>query len=232
MKKIQVAIIGAGGFAREVLWALREARAHGSEVGFQPVAFVDRARRDDAFKGLPVITLDDVAPGTFLLCGIGGMTEIKERIVRDALARGHRFAPAVIAAGARVGPDVEIGAGSIVCAGSIVTCDVVIGAHVAVNLDCTIGHDARIGDFSTLSPGVHVSGNVDMGHAVYAGTGAVILEGLKLGARSILGAGAVATRDVPEHALAVGVPALVKKAPREFACALPDDAAALLARSR
>ncbi|MBL8857409.1 MAG: acetyltransferase [Planctomycetes bacterium] len=221
MKRIKIAILGAGGFAREVLWALRDARAHASGARFEPVAFVDRVRRTDLFKGLPVVTLDDVRPDTFLICGIGGMTEIKERVVNDALARGHRFAPAVIAEGARVGPDIVIGDGTIICAGSIATCDITIGAHVAVNLDCTIGHDAEVGDFTTISPGVHVSGNVNIGHAVYLGTASSILEGLQLGERSILGAGAVATRDVPRHALAVGVPAVVKKAVREFACALP-----------
>lgn len=227
MNTIQVAILGAGGFAREVLWALRDARAHGTNERFEPVAFVDRVPRAEPFKGLPVISLADVKPGTFLICGIGGMTEIKERVVRDALARGHRFAPAAIARTAEIGPDVAIGRGSIVCAGSIVTCDVTIGEHVAINLDCTVGHDARIGDFSTLSPGVHVSGNVELVHAVYVGTGASILEGITLGARSILGAGGVATRDVPEHALAVGVPALVKKAQREFACPLPKSTASV-----
>lgn len=223
MNTIRVAILGAGGFAREVLWALRDARVLDSSLRFEPVAFVDRAPRSERFKGLPVISIDDVKQDTFLLCGVGGMTEIKERIVRDALARGHRFAPAVIAASARIGPDVTIGDGTIVCAGSIATVDVTIGSHVAINLDCTVGHDAVIGDFSTLSPGVHVSGNVRLGHAVYLGTGAVILEGLALGDRSILGAGAVATRDVPERALAVGVPAVVKKSEREFACELPRD---------
>jgi sugar O-acyltransferase (sialic acid O-acetyltransferase NeuD family) len=227
---IQVAILGAGGFAREVLWALRDARAHGTNARFEPVAFVDREARPERFKGLPVITLDDVPPETLLICGIGGMTEIKERVVRDALARGHRFSPPVIAAGARIGPDVAIGEGTIVCAGSIVTCDVTIGAHVAINLDCTIGHDARIADFATLSPGVHVSGNVVLGHGAYAGTGAVILEGVSLGEHSILGAGAVATRDVAAHALAVGVPAIVKKNPRELACPLFSGAPSFLAQ--
>lgn len=223
MKSIRVAILGAGGFAREVLWALRSARAFDSTLGFEPVAFVDRAPRSELFKGLPVIAIDDVPKDTFLICGVGGMTEIKERIVRDALARGRRFAPAAIAESARIGPDVTLGSGTIVCAGSILTVDIQVGNHVAINLDCTVGHDAVIGDFSTLSPGVHVSGNVRLGHGVYVGTGAAILEGLALGDRSILGAGAAATRDVPRHALAVGVPAIVKKSVREFACELPRD---------
>lgn len=225
MSVLRVAILGAGGFAREVLWALREARAHGSGVRFEPVAFVDVARRPEGLKGLPVLTLHDLEVGTLLVCGIGGMPEIKEKVTREAEALGHVFAPAAIAAGARVGPDVVIGAGSLVCAGSIVTVDVVIGRHAAINLDCTVGHDARIGDCATISPGVHVSGRVTLGHAAYLGTNSAVLEGVSIGARAVLGAGAVATRDVPAGALAVGVPAVVKKLQRVLAVDLPASAA-------
>lgn len=214
MSPIRVAILGAGGFAREVLWALRDARAHGSLARFEPVAFVGLRREPQTLKGLPILTLDDLDHGVQLLCGIGGMPEIKERAVAEALLRGFRFAPAVVAEGARVGPDVSIGEGSIVCAGSIVTVDVAIGRHVAINLDCTVGHDARIGDFSTLSPGVHVSGRVTLGQGCYLGTNACVLEGLSIGDHAVLGAGGVATRDVPAEALAVGVPAVVKKTQR------------------
>ena len=211
MSTIRVAILGAGGFAREVWWALRDARAHGSALRFEPVMFVDRDARGAPLKGLPVRTLDDVGSDVLLVCGIGGMTEIKERAVEAALSAGHRFAPAVIAESARVGPDVEIGEGSILCAGVIATTDIEIGRHVAINLDCTLGHDARVGDFATISPGCHVSGRVMIGRGAYIGTGASILESLTIGERAVLGAGAVATMDVPAFSLAVGVPALVKK---------------------
>jgi acetyltransferase-like isoleucine patch superfamily enzyme len=41
------------------------------------------------------------------------------------------------------------------------------------------------------------------------GTNATILPGITIGAHSIIGAGAVVTRDVPEYAIAVGTPARV-----------------------
>jgi sugar O-acyltransferase (sialic acid O-acetyltransferase NeuD family) len=211
MSRIKVGILGAGGFAREVWWALQDARAHESLLGFEPVMFIDREGRDEPLKGLPVRTLDDVPKDVFLVCGVGGMTHIKERIVTSALAAGFRFAPAIIAESARVGPDVRIGDGSIICAGTIATTDIEIGAHVAINLDCTIGHDAVIGDYVTASPGCHISGCVTIGRNAFLGTGASILEHVTIGEHAVLGAGAVATKDIVEHALAVGVPAIVKK---------------------
>lgn len=211
MSTIKVAILGAGGFAREVLWALQDARAHDSVLGFEPVMFIDRVAHDEPLKGLPVRTLDDVPRDVFLVCGIGGMTDLKERIVTSAQRAGFRFAPAIIAESARVGPDVRIGEGSILCAGVIATTDIEIGAHVAINLDCTIGHDTVIGDYVTASPGCHISGCVTIGRNAFLGTGASILEHVAIGEHAVLGAGAVATRNIVDHALAVGVPAVVKK---------------------
>lgn len=211
MSSIRVAILGAGGFAREVWWALRDARAHNSALRFDPVMFIDREPRGTLLKGLPVRILDEVPHDVLLVCGIGGMTGIKERIISAALAEGHRFAPPILAESARVGPDVRIGNGSILCAGAIATTDIAIGEHVAINLGCTIGHDAVIGDLVTVSPGCHISGGVTLGRGAYLGTGASILEHVTIGANAVLGAGAVATKNIEEFALAVGVPAMVKK---------------------
>lgn len=211
MSAIRVAILGAGGFAREVWWALNHAHVHESAVRFTPVMFVDHAAHTAPLKGLPVRTLDDVPSGVVLICGIGGMTDVKTRVVKDAIRRGYQFAPAAISDDARIGPDVQIGDGSIVCAGVIATTDIVIGAHVAFNLDCTIGHDTVVHDFVTVSPGCHVSGCVTLKQGAYLGTGATILERVSIGAYAVLGAGAVATRDVPDSTLAVGVPAAIKK---------------------
>jgi sugar O-acyltransferase (sialic acid O-acetyltransferase NeuD family) len=211
VNRIKVAILGAGGFAREVWWALQDAHAYGSQSQFETVMFVDRVAHAQPLKGLPVRTLTDVPDDVLLICGVGGMTALKERIVSDAIAAGHRFVPAVIADGARVGPDVSIGDGTIICSGTTITTDVAIGAHVALNLDCTVGHDARIGDFATVSPGCHISGDVGVGRGAYLGTGAVVLEHLTIGTGSVIGAGAVVTSHIADWSLAVGIPAKVRK---------------------
>jgi sugar O-acyltransferase (sialic acid O-acetyltransferase NeuD family) len=210
---IRVAILGAGGFARELRWAVDHGLTQTGE-SLETVAFVEATARDEPLKGLPVRSLDEVDDDILLICGIGGMTETKERVVADALARGFSFVPAVIAAGAIIGPDVTIGAGSVACAGAVVTADVTIGEHVAVHVGCLIGHDAVVEDYATLSPGCRVSGWDRIGRGAYLGTGSAVIEMLSIGAQAVLGAGAVAIRDIPARALAIGVPAVIKKADR------------------
>ena len=61
----------------------------------------------------------------------------------------------------------------------------------------------------------HVEADIVIGDDVWVGYGAQVMAGVTIGSHSIIGAGAVVTRDVPEYAVAVGVPARVIKDRRE-----------------
>ncbi len=80
-----------------------------------------------------------------------------------------------------------------------------------LNLGCTVGHDAVLADFCSLMPHANVSGAAQLDTGVYLGTNATIIQGVRVGANTIVGAGAVAVRDLPANATAVGVPATVIK---------------------
>ena len=96
---------------------------------------------------------------------------------------------------------IEMGEGAVICAGCILTTNITIGKLVQINLDCTIGHDVILGDYTTLAPGVHVSGWVHFGKRVYVGTGAVFINGtaenpLVIGDDVVIGAGACVTKSI------------------------------------
>lgn len=52
---------------------------------------------------------------------------------------------------------------------------------------------------------------VYIGHDVWIGTKAIVLDGITVGNGAIIGAGAVVTKNIPAYAIAVGVPAKVIK---------------------
>jgi acetyltransferase-like isoleucine patch superfamily enzyme len=52
-----------------------------------------------------------------------------------------------------------------------------------------------------------LSGQVRVALGAHIGTGASVIQGIRIGAWSIVGAGAVVIRDVPAGVTAVGVPA-------------------------
>lgn len=52
-------------------------------------------------------------------------------------------------------------------------------------------------------------GDIVVGNNVWIGSNAIILEGVKIGENSVVAAGAVVTKDVPENVVVAGVPAQV-----------------------
>jgi sugar O-acyltransferase (sialic acid O-acetyltransferase NeuD family) len=209
----RLCIVGAGGFGREVAWLVEQ--CWGDKV--QPVFLVDGVEHLCApVNGIEVVLLSGVRPDpdTRYVVAVGDPLH-RQRLARACGELG--LAPATIVhPRAEMSRRIALGAGTIVCAGVIATTEIVTGTHVHINLDCTIGHDVRIGDFSTLAPGVHVSGHVAIGASVYIGTGASVINGLSgaplvIGDGAVVAAGACVTRSVDAGAMVAGVPAVRKR---------------------
>jgi sugar O-acyltransferase (sialic acid O-acetyltransferase NeuD family) len=209
----RVVILGAGGFAREVL-DVYDACNDAGWGPFQVVGFLaDGQPAGSTVNDRPLLGdvgwLSGQHDPPLVICGIGDPA-VRRRVVGRAAELGARF-HRVVHPDARLTRWVELGPGTVITAGCILTNRIRVGAHVHVNLNTTIGHDAIIEDFVTLAPGVHVSGNVTLGSGSNIGTGAAIIQGVTIGAGSVIGAGAVVTEDVPPDVVAVGVPARVVK---------------------
>jgi sugar O-acyltransferase (sialic acid O-acetyltransferase NeuD family) len=104
---------------------------------------------------------------------------------------------------------VEIGAGTALMAGSIVNSGARIGKHCVVNTKASVDHDCVIGDFASIAPGATLGGNVRVGEFSAVSLGANVIHGVTVGAHTVIGAGSVVVNDVPDCAVAYGVPARV-----------------------
>jgi acetyltransferase-like isoleucine patch superfamily enzyme len=110
-------------------------------------------------------------------------------------------------------------------------------AFIRIGKGCIIGESniirgpggVEIGDQVLTAPGVqilssnHLYGDPDrpimeqgvsakgiaIDDGAWIGAGALILDGVKIGRNSVVGAGAVVTRDIPPYGIAVGAPAEV-----------------------
>ncbi len=92
-----------------------------------------------------------------------------------------------------------MGDGNIICIGTIMTVDIMIGNCNIINLDCTVGHDTVIGDFVMANPSVNISGGTVVGSGCNIGTGTQTVQYLKMGCNTVIGAGAVVNRDLPDN---------------------------------
>lgn len=145
---------------------------------------------------------------------------------------------AVIFAGAEIGADCLIGTGAVIREGVRIGNGCVIGTYTEVSYDTVIGNDTKImghcsitgkmviGNNCFIGMGVRTSndrhlttddyeyhverirGPAIMDHA-FIGTGANLLAEITIGRHARVAAGALVTKDVPDHGLAMGSPAMV-----------------------
>jgi maltose O-acetyltransferase len=106
--------------------------------------------------------------------------------------------------------------------------NIVLGERVFFNFNCVVLDVCRVtvGDFTLFGPAVQVytathplnaalrrkqefAKPIEIGSDVWIGGGVILCPGVKIGSRSVIGAGSVVTRDIPEGVLAAGNPCRV-----------------------
>lgn len=207
MKKI--AIIGAGGFGREVKMLIDQINAVGNKYQF--IGYYDDGKeKGTLINGFPVLgkvaDLNNVSEEIAVALALGNPA-YKKNVV--ALINNSKITyETLIHPSVLIGNDaVSIGKGTVICAGNIITCNIMIKDYVTINLACTIGHDTVLESYVSLMPAVNVSGEVVVEEAVYVGTGAKIINQVSVGKNTTIGAGAVVSKSLPENCTAVGIPA-------------------------
>lgn len=208
MKKI--AILGTGGFARELVTLVQNINA--VIPTFDLIGFVDGSlSKGTLINGYPVIGDDEEINKTTEELGLVlafGDPKLKKK-VKDKFTNPLIFFPTLVHPSVIIGDKrfVEIGEGCIICAGCIITTNIVIKDFVTLNLQCTVGHDTIIKDYSSFMPSCNISGEVNVSEGVYCGTGVKIINLTSIGEYTTVGAGAVVTKPLPAKCTAVGVPA-------------------------
>ena len=207
MKKI--AIIGAGGFGREVKILIDQINAVSPKYKF--IGYYDDGKeKGTLINGFPVLgkvsDLNTVSEQISVALALGNPL-YKKKVVRLIDNANITFETLIHPSVLLGNDEVFIGKGTVICAGSILTCNISIKEYVTLNLACTIGHDTILESFVSLMPAVNVSGEVVLEEAVYVGTGAKIINQVTVGKNTTIGAGAVVSKSLPENCTAVGIPA-------------------------
>ena len=181
--------------------------------------------------GYPVVRAE-AAP---LVLGAGarlrsGTTLYRGSVIGKGLQTGHGV---VVREGCEIGDGVSIWSNTVIDYGCR------IGSRVKIHCNCYVAQYTEIGEDAFLAPGVSIANDLypgdersaaamagpTIGPGAQIGVNVTILPYVRIGAGSMIGAGSVVTKDVPDGVVAFGNPASVR---REVADLKVDDRLASL----
>lgn len=204
-----VVIIGSSGHARVVIDILEQSTT------LNLVGLLDDFRNTgdltDGYRvlgkteDLPVIAKSHGVDAAFVAVGDNWARHcVVERIAN--IIPSIKF-PAVIHPRACIASTAKIEDGCMIMANAVICSGSHLKRFCIVNTAATLDHDGVMEEFSSLAPGVHTGGNVQIGTYSSVSIGATIIQGRKIGEHCVIGAGAVVIKDIPDYSLALGVPA-------------------------
>jgi sugar O-acyltransferase (sialic acid O-acetyltransferase NeuD family) len=180
------------------------------------VAIVDRRAIDSPLAGVPMLLGEQglhsfvagggAPAGANFAVAVGGPGRDRLQLFDKMLSLG--LSPiSIVHPRAFIARDAHVAQGAQVLAMAAVCSHVKLGRAVIVNTSASVDHDCVVEDGVHIAPGARLAGEVHVGEAAFIGAGAIVLPRLRIGALAVVGAGAVVTRDVPDNAVVVGIPA-------------------------
>ncbi len=199
MKKL--VIIGAGGHGKVI-----------ADIAFKnqytDIVFLDDNKNIYECAGLPVKGTVEKAKDYIdwdFIIAIGDSD--KRKAIFEKIEKTNFNIVSLIHPNAVISRRVDIGKGTVVMAGCVINSDTMIGKACIINSCASVDHDGKIQDFSHISVGAHLAGNVFVGKNTWIGAGAIVLNNLSICNDTIIGAGAVVTHCIENKGVYIGIPA-------------------------
>jgi sugar O-acyltransferase, sialic acid O-acetyltransferase neuD family len=212
MKKI--AIIGSGGFGREVACLINAINEKSKEWDF--IGFFDDVKdigyENEYGKVLGRIKdLNSYPESLAVVIAIAKPSAIE--VIVKSITSPNIYFPNLIA------PDIiffdknnmSLGQGNIIGFGCSISCNVRIGNFNIFNCFISIGHDTKIGDYNAVMPSTKISGDITIGDRNFFGASSVILEKLTIGNDTTIGANSLIFRNTKDKNTYIGNPASIVK---------------------
>jgi sugar O-acyltransferase (sialic acid O-acetyltransferase NeuD family) len=192
----QIALIGAGGFAKEVAEVAQL-------TGYEVVACY--SAEPGNFASIHRGYLDELArekaeyAGVALAVGAYDRRSLKRRrALIEWIDEREISAIPMVAPTAILAEGVVVERGAFVGHGVTLGVDARVRAFSLINMGAIIGHDAIIGERVVVAPGAFIGGASSVGSDTIVGPLAKVLQGISIGADVMLGIGCLALRSLPD----------------------------------
>ena len=190
-------IIGCGGHANSIVDSIEQCGM------FEVAGYVVNENDKKCNLRYPILGRDDDLRRIFssgiqyAVMGIGylGKGNLRQFLYEEMKKIGYIF-PTIIDSSAIVSRDAQIEEGTFIGKGVIINAGVQIERMCIINSGAIIEHDCLVEEFSHVSVGTVLCGNVICGKSVFIGANATIIQGRKIGNQCIIGAGEVIKKDI------------------------------------
>jgi len=209
MAKLDLVVLGAGGFGRELHSMLGDCF---SPDDYQFKGFLAEAANDLVEQIGPVLGSPEEYQPTesdrFLLA-IGNMNA-RERTTNAILERGGKFV-SFVHPKACVASTATIGQGVVIYPFAVVSNNARLADQIHLNYYASVGHDVQVGRCSLLAPYATLNGFAVLEDHVSMSTHSTVVVGKRVGTRSKVSANSTVQQDAPPNSFIHGVPGRVTR---------------------
>jgi len=207
----KIVILGGGGHARVLIELIRVSG------NYKIVGVLDpRLKKGVKVLDVPVLGGDELLnelfnSGVAMACiGVGSIRDnsIRRKLYEKVKQIGFSV-PSLLHPKAVLSETSKIAEGVQVMVGTIVQVNNFIDENTIINTGAIVEHDCIIGKHVHICPGTIISGGCIIGDSAFIGAGATVIQGIKIGKNTIVAAGSLVVNNVPDGALAKGIPARV-----------------------
>ena len=198
-----IILLGIGGHAHSVVDSIE------SDGKYSVCGFLDRKEREgEQYREYKVIGTDDMLEyyfkkgikNAFVTVGYLGKGDIRNRLYKQLKEVGFNL-PTIVDRTAVIAKDVVLGEGTFIGKKTVVNSATEIGKMCIINTGAIIEHDCAVKNFSHVSVGSILCGNVRIGEESFIGANATVIQGKMIGDKCIIGAGMTIRKNIADNCL-------------------------------
>ena len=205
-------LIGGGGHCKSVIDSVRSMNKYEDIVITDPVL----APGTDVL-GCKVVGTDaclqqlkkDGFDSAFITIGSVRVGHIRDKLSEEIKNIGFSF-PVIIDSSANVANTATIGEGTFIGKNVVINIGAKIGRHCIINTGAIIEHDCVVNDYTHISVGTILCGEVHVGSNCMIGAHSTNIQCLSIGDNCMVGAGATVINNSSGNCMLVGTPAMEK----------------------
>lgn len=201
-----IILLGIGGHAHSVVDSIESGGI------YHICGFLDVEKRfGERYREYQVLGTDNLleeyfekgVKNAFVTVGYMGKGEVRSRLYNRLKELGF-YLPVIIDQTAVIAKDVTLGEGSFIGKRTIINSAAQIGKMCIINTGAIIEHDCTVDDFTHISVGSILCGNVQVGKSSFVGANATVIQGREIGCQCIIGAGTIVRKNIGDNNMVCG----------------------------